>query len=145
MKYEKKPLECRGEPYDPPRSIEETVAIIEKARKRLGRTLSRRTTARRLVLDNLPIIEDLRERGYKQEDAVLLILELTNDAHKPDTIRKAIAAELGPWSNSVDYAAEPVATPEAKVDNPADAKVGEHEASAGQVRYDNDVNEGDEL
>ena len=145
MKYEKKPLECQGEPYDPPRSFEETVAIIAKARKRLGRTLSRRTTARRLVLDNLPIIEDLRERGYKQEDAVLLILELTNDAHKPDTIRKAIAAELGPWSNPADHAADPVQTAVAKEDSAANAEVVDHETSADQVRYDNDVDEGDVL
>lgn len=145
MKYEKKPLECQGEPYDPPRSFEETIAIIEKARKRLGRTLSRRTTARRLVLDNLPIIEDLRERGYKQEDAVLLILELTKDAHKPDTIRKAIAAELGPWSNPVDHAAEVIDAPEAEDGIRSDGELIESEAAKGQRPYTNDVSEEDEI
>lgn len=98
-----------------------------------------------LVRNNEPVIRQLREAGYKQEDAVFLLLDLGEESHKPDTLRKAIAAVLGPWSNPVDHAADPVATPEAKVDSPADAEVGEHETSAGQVRYDNDVNEGDEL
>tara|TARA_R110002072_G_scaffold38314_20_gene111041 strand:+ start:17522 stop:17974 length:453 start_codon:yes stop_codon:yes gene_type:complete len=97
MKTYKKTHECRGMAYEPPRSIEETLELIEKARKRLGRTLSRRTTAHRLVLDNLAIIGELRELGHRQEEAVLLILELSDDAHKPDTIRKAVRAVVGDW------------------------------------------------
>lgn len=89
--------EFRNDTSKPPRSHDEALSIIRKARERLGKRETRRTPAKELVRDNLPIITELRDRGHRQEDAVLLILEVSNDAHKPDTIRKAIRSVVGDW------------------------------------------------
>ncbi|MCF8883434.1 hypothetical protein L5849_12055 [Erythrobacter sp. SN021] len=116
--------------------------IIRRQRKALGKPARSKPRAVDLVLNHEPVIRQLRESGYKQEDAVLLLLELGGENHKPDTLRKAIASVLGPWSNPVDHTAEAIATPEAD-DNPSDAELAEHAPGAVQVRYDNTVAEGD--
>jgi hypothetical protein len=74
--------------------------IIRRQRKAHGKPVSYRPRATDLVRDNEPVIRQLRDAGYKQEDAVLLLLELGNDGHQPDTLRKAIAAVLGAWSKA---------------------------------------------
>ena len=62
-----------------------------------------------LVRNNEPVIRQLREAGYKQEDAVLLLLDLGEESHKPDTLRKAIASVLGAWNSQTQDDAEVVA------------------------------------
>ena len=98
--------EIRNDTPKPPRSHDEALSIIKKARERLGKRDTRRTPAQQLVRDNLTVITELRDRGHRQEDAVLLILEVSKDAHKPDTVRKAIRSVVGDW---VVPAVDPVA------------------------------------
>lgn len=100
------PGEFRNDTPKPPRSHDEALSIIEKARRRLGKRDIRRIPAQQLVRNNLTVITELRDRGHRQEDAVLLILEVSNDAHKPDTVRKAIRSVVGDW---VVPAVDPVA------------------------------------
>ena len=89
-------------------------AIIERQRRNRGKPLSRSPRAIDLVHDNLDVIKQLRDADYRQEDAVLLLLDLGNDAHKPDTLRKAIAAALGPWVQASRLPmAEPIKSNEA--------------------------------
>ena len=116
--------------------------IIRRQRQALGKPARSKPRAVDLVLNNEPVIRQLREAGYKQEDAVLLLLELGGENHKQDTLRKAIASVLGPWSNPVDHSAEAIDMPEPE-DNPSDAELAEHATGAVQVRYDNTVDEGD--
>lgn len=89
--------EFRNNTCKPPRSHDEALSIIREARERRGKPDINRVPAQQLVRDNLTIITELRDRGHRQEDAVLLILEVSHDAHKPDTIRKAIRAIVGDW------------------------------------------------
>lgn len=116
--------------------------IIRRQRKALGKPARSKPRAVDLVLNHEPVIRQLREAGYKQEDAVLLLLELGGENHKPDTLRKAIASVLGPWSNPVDHTAEVIETPKPE-DNPSDAEQAERAPGAVQVRYDNTFDEGD--
>lgn len=78
-------------------TLEDAQEIITQGRLHRGKPARDRDRAVDAVRNKLPIIRQLRAAGHKQEDAVILILELTDDAHRPDTIRKAIAAVLGPW------------------------------------------------
>lgn len=80
-------------------SLPDAEEIIRRQRKALGKPIKSIPKAIDLVRDNEPVIRQLRAAGYKQEDAVLLLLELGNESHMPDTLRKAIAAVLGPWSS----------------------------------------------
>ncbi|BBC72651.1 hypothetical protein AEB_P1783 [Altererythrobacter sp. B11] len=89
--------QIRNDTPKPPRSHDEALSIIRKARQRLGKRDIRRIPAQQLVRDNLTVITELRDRGHRQEDAVLLILEVSSDAHKADTVRKAIRAVVGDW------------------------------------------------
>lgn len=78
-------------------SLAEADEIVRRRRKEMGKPLHDRPKAADLVHENLALIETMREAGYRQEDVVLLLLDVSDDAHKPDTLRKAIAASLGPW------------------------------------------------
>lgn len=123
-------------------TLPEAEDIIRCKRKALGKPAHSRPRAVDLVLNNEPVIRELRDAGYKQEDAVLLLLELGGENHKQDTLRKAIASVLGPWCSPVDHTAEAIATPKPE-DNPSDAELAEHATGAIQVRYDNTVDDGD--
>ena len=72
--------------------------IIRRQRIDKGKPPSCRPRAVDLVRNNEPIIRQLRDAGYKQEDAVLLLLDLGHEGHQPDTLRKALASVLGPWN-----------------------------------------------
>ena len=79
--------------------------IIRRQREAHGKPVNDRPRAIDLVRNNEPVIRQLRDAGYKQEDAVLLLLDLGDERHKPDTLRKAIASVLGSWcSNEADTA-----------------------------------------
>ena len=119
--------------------------IIRRQRKAFGKPARSKPRAVDLVFKNEPVIRQLREAGYKQEDAVLLLLAIGGENHKPDTLRKAIAAVLGPWSNPVDQAAEVIEAPEAKDDYRPNGELAESEAAKGQLPYQNDVSEEDDL
>jgi len=82
--------------------------IIRRQREAHGKPVNYRPRAIDLVRHNEPVIRQLRDAGYKQEDAVLLLLELGNDGHQPDTLRKAIAAVIGAWSKASEDPAPPV-------------------------------------
>lgn len=82
--------------------------IIRRQREAHGKPVSYRPRAIDLVRHNEPVIRQLRNAGYKQEDAVLLLLELGNEGHQPDTLRKAIAAVLGSWSTASKEPAQAV-------------------------------------
>ncbi|HAW37215.1 MAG TPA: hypothetical protein DCX71_14260 [Erythrobacter sp.] len=73
--------------------------IIRRQRIDKGKPPSCRPRAVDLVRNNEPIIRQLRDAGYKQEDAVLLLLDLGHEGHQPDTLRKALASVLGPWNS----------------------------------------------
>ena len=126
--------EFRNATSKPPRSHDEALSIIQKRRKRLGKTDTRRIPAQQLVRDNLTVITELRDRGHRQEDAVLLILEVSEDAHKPDTVRKAIRSVVGDW---VVPAVDPVATPHPEV-----PRVDQEAVGARNVPTTADENEG---
>ena len=123
-------------------TLPDAVDIIRSKRLELGKPARSRPRAVDLVLNNEPVIRQLREAGYKQEDAVLLLLELGGENHKQDTLRKVIASVLGPWSNPVDHTAEAIETPEPE-DNPSDAELAENATGVVQIGYDNAVDEGD--
>ena len=116
--------------------------IIRRQRKALGKPARSKPRAVDLVLNNEPVIRQLREAGYKQEDAVLLLLAIGGENHKPDTLRKAIAAVVGPWSNPVDHAAGAFDTSRAE-DNPSERELAKHKTGAVEVPYDHTVDEGD--
>lgn len=116
--------------------------IIRRQRQALGKPDRSKPRAVDLVLNNEPVIRQLREAGYKQEDAVLLLLAIGGENHKPDTLRKAIAAVLGPWSNPVDHAAGAFDTSKAE-DDPSERELAEHKTGGVEVPYDNTVDEGD--
>lgn len=80
--------------------------IIRRQRAARGKPLKTTPLAIDLVRRHTPVIRQLREAGYKQEDAVLLLLELGEESHKPDTLRKAIASVLGAWSSQAQDVAE---------------------------------------
>lgn len=78
-------------------SLQAALAVIEEARNRLGKPKRTRVLARTLVRENKSVITGLREIGESQEAAVLYLLQISDDAHKADTLRKAIRAEVGEW------------------------------------------------
>ena len=99
-------------------SLTEADAIVRRRREAMGKPLHDRPKAADLVRENLELIETMREAGYRQEDVVLLLLDVSDDAHKPDTLRKAIAASLGPWVQTNQEAAT-ASTAEAHVSGSA--------------------------
>mgnify|MGYP003114495936 CR=1 FL=1 len=99
--------------------------IIRRQREAHGKPVTYRPRAIDLVRNNEPVIRQLRDAGYKQEDAVLLLLDLGHDGHKPDTLRKAIAGVVGPWCSNEGDTAEstPVSSHAGKDLSPSNSDV----------------------
>ncbi|MEP2726657.1 hypothetical protein [Roseibium sp.] len=119
--------------------------IIRRQRKALGKPIKPTPKAIDLVCENEVVIRQLRTAGYKQEDAVLLLLELGNESHMPDTLRKAIAAVLGPWINPNGHTAEAAeATTPSEIAPPVKSRV-EAEENRASAEGGVDISEGDYL
>lgn len=125
-------------------NLSAAAAIIERQRRNRGKPLSRSPRAIDLVHENLDVIKQLRDADYRQEDAVLLLLDLGNDAHKPDTLRKAIAAALGPWVQTkqeptTGSTAEAIVSESAKDARPTEEGPEETHAPARAIFSEEDV------
>lgn len=81
-----------------PSSIERIEDIVRQGREKRDLPCNNRMSADEWVERLAPAIRLLQNSGHRQEDAVILVLELSGDAHRPDTIRKAIAKAIGRWS-----------------------------------------------
>ena len=121
-------------------TLHDAEEIIRRQRKALGKPANYRPRALDLVRNNEMVIRQLRDAGYKQEDAVLFLLELGDEGHKPDTLRKAIASVLGPWSNS----GRAVGSDDVRKSNdilPSEALVAEHDSVNVEAKYEDDAEE----